>query len=480
MTSPVLTFLGAVGTVTGSRFLVEHDDTRVLVDCGLYQGLADLRRRNWETLPVDAASIQAVVVTHAHLDHCGYLPRLVRDGFAGPIVCTGDTAELVSIVLRDSARLQEEDARFANDVGFSKHRPALPLCDAGDVEKTLPLLEPTEFGAPTEVAPGVRATLHPAGHILGSAIALLEADGGRVLFSGDLGRSGHPLLRPPHDPPAADVVVVESTYGDRHHPPRDPDVLADAVRRTLGRGGSVLIPAFAVDRTELVIIELARLMRAGRIPRVPVFVDSPMALATLDVYRRALGQGSVQLREDLGGSHGLLGDADLRAVHDATSSRRLNRPSVPCIVISASGMATGGRVVHHLAEQLPDRRNTVVLTGYQAVGTRGRQLQEGARQVKIHGRYVPVRAEIVDVQDFSVHADADETLRWLARAPAPPENVYVVHGEPSAAAALADRIDRELGWCAVVPRYRERVRIGGTPGPEAAPVQTGATRHDAT
>ncbi|MFC4785164.1 MBL fold metallo-hydrolase RNA specificity domain-containing protein [Nocardioides sp. MAHUQ-72] len=460
MTSPVLTFLGAAGTVTGSRFLLEHDGRRVLVDCGLYQGLKDLRQRNWETLPVDAASIDAVVVTHAHLDHCGYLPKLVRDGFGGRIVCTDDTAELASIVLRDSARLQEEDAAYANDVGYSRHHPALPLYDAGDVEKTLPLLDPVDFLTPTEVTPGVRVTLQPAGHILGSATALVELGGTSVLFSGDLGRSGHPLLRPPTDPPAADVVVVESTYGDRRHPPRDPDVLASAVRRTIGRGGCVLVPAFAVDRTELVILELARLVRENRIPKVPVFVDSPMALAALAVYRRALGQGSVQLREEVRGSHGLLEDTDLHAIHDSTASRRLNRPSAPCIVISASGMATGGRVVHHLAEQLPDRRNCVVLTGYQAVGTRGRQLQEGARQVKMHGRYVPVRAEIVDVQDFSVHADADEMLRWLSRMPTPPQDVYVVHGEPHAAARLAERIGSELGWCAVVPTYAERVRIG--------------------
>jgi metallo-beta-lactamase family protein len=460
MTSPVLTFLGATGTVTGSRFLIEHDDTRVLVDCGLYQGLADLRRRNWEELPIDAASIDAVVVTHAHLDHCGYLPKLVRDGFGGRIVCTEDTAELATIVLRDSARLQEEDAAYANHVGYSKHRPALPLYDAGDVEKTLPLLDRVDFLRPTDAAPGARVTLQPAGHILGSSTALVEVGGASALFSGDLGRTGHPLLRPPTDPPAADVIVVESTYGDRLHPPRDPEVLADAVRRTVARGGSVLIPAFAVDRTELVILELTRLMRAGQVPRVPIFVDSPMALAALAVYRRAVHQGSVQLRDEVRGSHGLLEDTDLHAVRDATASQRLNRPSVPCIVISASGMATGGRVVHHLEHQLPDHRNSVVLTGYQAVGTRGRQLLEGARQVKMHGHYVPVRAEIVDVQDFSVHADADETLRWLGRSPTPPDNVYVVHGEAHAAAALAARIDEELGWCAVVPRYGERVRIG--------------------
>ncbi|GAB2449682.1 MBL fold metallo-hydrolase [Nocardioides hungaricus] len=457
MTSPMLSFLGAAGTVTGSRFAVSALDGDVLVDAGLYQGLAELRRRNWEPIGLAAADLDAVVVTHAHLDHCGYLPRLVRDGFRGPIRCTPETAELVAIVLRDSAHLQEEDARLANEGGYSKHRPALPLYDLGDVEHTLPLLAPVEHDTGLDLAPGVTALLTPAGHILGSSCALLDVDGRRVVFSGDLGRGTHPLLRPPGPRPVAGTVVVESTYGDRRHPPADPDLLADAVRRTIGRGGSVLIPAFAVDRTELVIIELHRLMASGRIPRVPVHLDSPMALAALAVYRRAFDAGPPQppgspdLRVAIDG----LG---LHAVPDAAGSIRLNRPSAPCIVISASGMATGGRVVHHLAHQLPDPRNCVVLTGYQAVGTRGRQLLDGVRQLKMHGRYVPVRAEVVDVPAFSVHADADELIGWLASA-SPPEVVYVVHGEPRASAALARRIGDELGWCAVVPRPDERVRL---------------------
>lgn len=459
MSAPLLTFLGAAGVVTGSRFLVDSEGTRTLVDAGLFQGLADLRRRNWTPFPVPAAELDSVVITHAHLDHSGLLPRLVRDGFSGPVVCTPDTADLVEIVLRDSAHLQEEDARQANEGGWSKHRPALPLYDLADVERALALVTPTEFDTAVTLGPDVRVTLSPAGHILGSAVALLETGERRTVFSGDLGRGSHPMLRPPHPPPAAHTIVVESTYGDRRHPDPDPEVLAGAIRRTIGRGGTVLIPAFAVDRTELVLLELHRLMEAGEVPRVPVYVDSPMALATLSVYRRALDSGSTQLRPDLDDVRAALDAMEVHGVADASASAQLNRPGSPCVIVSASGMATGGRVVHHLAQQLPDHRNCVVLTGYQAVGTRGRQLLDGARQLKMYGRYVPVRAEVVDVQSFSVHADADELVRWLSSTPEPPETVYVVHGEQHSSEALASRIRGDLGWCAVVPRDGERVRL---------------------
>ena len=454
-----LTFLGAVDTVTGSRFLLEAGGARVLVDAGLYQGLAVHRSRNWDPFPVDPAGIDHVVLTHAHLDHTGYLPRLVKDGFSGRVTCTAETADLAAIVLRDSAHLQQEDARYANYAGFSRHRPALPLYDDADVEQALGLIEPVDLEHPLRLGPDVTLTLRSAGHILGSATAALRLGEQRVAFSGDLGRAHHPLLRPPADPPEADTIVVESTYGDRRHPPPDPQLLADAVSRTVARGGSVLVPAFAVDRTELVLLELRRLMERGDIPDVPVFVDSPMALAALDCYRRAASRGGPQLRPEARELLADLDGPDVHAVHDVEGSMRLNRPRTPSIVISASGMASGGRVVHHLAHQLPDRRNCVVLTGYQAEGTRGRQLAEGARQVKIHGHYVPVRAEVVTLTDFSVHADAHETVDWLSRAPVPPRTVYVVHGEPRSAAALARRVSEELGWTAVVPRYGERVLV---------------------
>ncbi len=456
---PSLTFLGAAGTVTGSRFLVEHGDTRVLVDAGLYQGPSSLRRRNWEEFPVDPATLDEVVLTHAHLDHTGYLPRLVREGFTGPVRCTRETAELAEIVLRDSAHLQEEDASYANAAGFSKHHPALPLYDGKDVERTLLLLAPAPLDEDLTIAGETVLRLRPAGHILGSATVALTVDGHRVLFSGDLGRRHHPLLGPPADPPECDTVVVESTYGDRQHPAPDPDRLASVVRRTIDRGGSVLVPAFAVDRTELVLMALKRLVEAGDIPRVPVFVDSPMALAALRVYERAIAEGSPQVRADLSRAHGLFDPGELHAARTPADSRELNAPRRPCIIISASGMATGGRIVHHLEHMLRDTRHTVVLTGYQAVGTRGRQLLEGARQVKIHGRYVPVRAEVVSVDDFSVHSDAGEILGWLGRAPQEPGTVYVVHGEPDSTAALVRRIHDDLGWNAVVPSYGERVLL---------------------
>ncbi len=460
MTEPALTFLGAAGTVTGSRFLIEARGARILVDAGLYQGLSELRRRNWDPFPVPAASIDEVVLTHAHLDHTGYLPRLVQEGFRGPVRCTPETADLTKIVLRDSAHLQEEDAAFANAHGFSKHHPALPLYTAADVERTLPLFEPVDIGHPVGLRGGAVMTLRRAGHILGSATVAVDADGRRALFSGDLGRPHHPLLLPPEDPPPSDTIVVESTYGDRQHPEPGSDLLADTIRRTVERGGSVLIPAFAVDRTELVLLELRRLMRAGELPRLRVYVDSPMALAALSVYQRAIARGSPQVRPGLEGAGDRFDPGDLEAVHTPEESRRLNSPSSPCVVISASGMAAGGRVVHHLEHFAPDGRNSVVLTGYQAAGTRGRRLLEGAREVKIHGHYVPVRAEVVQVLDFSVHSDAGETIEWLGRTPEPPRTVYVVHGEPQAADRLAQRIHHELGWCAVVPRFGERVLLG--------------------
>lgn len=394
--SPVLTFLGAAGTVTGSRFMVEFDERRVLVDAGLYQGLPDLRRRNWEPMPVSPRTIQAAALTHAHLDHCGYLPRRVRDGFTGPIRCTHDTAALAEIVLRDSAHLQEEDARYSNEGGWSRHHPALPLYDTGDAERVA-LFQPVAFSERSLLAEEVSATFRAAGHILGSSVVTLDVGDRRVVFSGDLSREGHPLLKAPEPPPAADALVIESTYGARRHPEPDPDVLAEAIRRTVDRGGSVLVPAFAVDRTELDLLELRRLTDAGEIPRLPIFVDSPMALKTLDVYRRALHGASPQLRPDRLQALAALDHLDLHPVRDAEHSERLNQPKFPCIVVSASGMATGGRVVHHLAHQLPDPRNCIVLTGFQAVGTRGRDLLEGARHVKMHGRYVPVRAEVVQV-----------------------------------------------------------------------------------
>ncbi|MGO4257978.1 MBL fold metallo-hydrolase RNA specificity domain-containing protein [Marmoricola sp. RAF53] len=457
MTGPSLTFLGAAGTVTGSRFLIDGSGSRVLVDAGLYQGVRELRRRNWSDFPVAPGSVDAVLLTHAHLDHCGYLPRLVRGGFAGPIHCTPYTAALAEVVLRDSAHLQEEDAAFANKAGYSRHSPALPLYDTADVTETIRLFRPVVYDQEVAAAPGVVARFLPAGHILGSATVHVAVDGGSAHFSGDLGRPFHPLLQPPAAPLASGALVVESTYGDRVHEEPDDAVLAGAITRTVGRGGSVLIPAFAVDRTELVLLRLRALRESGRIPEVPIYVDSPMALTTLDIYRKATREPGSGMRTGLASAQ--FEPGDLHLVHDALGSARINNPACPSVIVSASGMASGGRVVHHLREQLPDRRNTVVLTGYQAIGTRGRQLLDGARVLKMHGRYVPVRAEIVQDSTFSVHADAGELIAWIASAPEPPRTVYVVHGEADASAHLARRIEQELGLCAVVPRLGERVLL---------------------
>jgi metallo-beta-lactamase family protein len=457
--TPVLEFLGGTGTVTGSKFLVRYGDSSVLVDCGLYQGLKELRQRNWQQLPFNPTRLDAVVLTHAHLDHCGWLPALVKAGFAGRIVCTEGTAALAEIVLRDAAHLQEEDALYAARAGFSRHTPPRPLYDAADAEKAIALFDPVDFGEWVTVAPGIDLELRFAGHILGASSAHLRVGGHGVLFSGDLGRGNHPLLRPPQPPPAVETVVVESTYGDRMHPLPDPESLAGPIRRTANRGGVVVIPSFAVDRTEVVLYRLRELMRSGAVPQLPVFVDSPMALAALRVYRDAIAAGSPELRPDLDRDGDPFDTGHLREVTSVEGSMRLNSPHSPCIIVAASGMATGGRVVHHLKHLLPDPRNTVVLVGFQAAGTRGRDLAEGARQLKIHGRYVPVRADVAVVDEFSVHADAYELMHWLAQLPNPPKTCYVVHGEPSGSRALADRLSHQLGWCAVVPKHLERVRL---------------------
>lgn len=458
MTRPTLTFLGAAGTVTGSRFLVRSGDASALVDCGMFQGDRVWRRRNWDPFPADPARVSSVLLTHAHLDHCGYLPALVRSGFSGRVYCTPYTAELAAIVLRDAAHLQEEDAEHARVHGYSKHEPPLPLFDQADAEKAITLLTPVPTSAPVTV-PGVgTARFHHAGHILGSAFVELEVEGRRLLVSGDMGRPRHPLLSAPEPPSESDVVLVESTYGDRRHPLADPDRIATVIRRTIRRGGVVLIPAFAVDRTPVVLHHLRRLTAEERIPRVPVFVDSPMALAALDVYRSAIREASPEIRGDLGDGDPL-DPGELRLAHSVEESVRLNEPGYPCIVISASGMATGGRVLHHLSRQLPESRNTVVLPGFQVPGTRGRALLDGAGTLKIHGRYVPVRAEVVAAPEYSAHADADELLAWLRRSPRQPDLAYVVHGEKEAAWTFAGRVAHQLEWTAVVPRYLETVRL---------------------
>jgi metallo-beta-lactamase family protein len=443
---PRLSVLGAAGTVTGSKYLIEHRGLRVLVDCGLFQGLKSLRLMNWAAPPVDPRSLDAVLLTHAHLDHSGYLPALVRDGFAGPVWCTHATSELCGLLLPDSGHIQEEDAEYANRKGFSKHHPALPLYTEEDARRALERLRTVHFGEDLPLGRGATARLTHAGHILGAASVRLALDGASILFSGDLGRYDDLLMRDPADPPAADTLVIESTYGDRLHAGDDPsEALAAIVRRTVARGGTVLLPAFAVGRAQLLLHVIAQLKARDAIPDVPVFLNSPMAIDTTELYRR-FPKGH------------RLDDAELRAmatvatmVRDVEASKALVRSRYPSIVISASGMATGGRVLHHLKALGPDARNAIVLVGYQAAGTRGADLQAGRRTLRIHGADHEIRAEVATLHGLSAHGDADDLLRWARAMPAAPRRVLVTHGEPAAAQALAARLHEALGWRTEVP-----------------------------
>ncbi len=458
-----LTFIGATGTVTGSKTLVEAGAGRFLVDCGLFQGPREVRARNWEPFPVPPADLDCVILSHAHLDHCGFLPALVREGFDGPVYCSPNTAELVPIILRDSAKLQEEDAAFARKKGFSRHAQPKALYDSQDAESAVALLRPIEFGHDFHPALGVTAHLDPGGHILGSSVITISDDekGRTVVFSGDLGRGNHPLLRPPARPSDAQAIVVESTYGDREHEDVEAelDVMAAAITRTIKRGGSVVIPAFAVDRTEVLLKALRTLQDQQRIPVVPIHVDSPMALAAMQVYLRAIADRDPELTAAIVAE----GPAaiDLPNLHEATTpeqSMALDHGGAR-IIVSASGMGSGGRVTHHLKALLPDRDNTVLLVGFQAVGTTGRLLAEGAHEVKIHGQYVAVRAEVVLVEAFSVHADASELIDWLMSCGRKPVQVFVNHGEPAAARTLANRIREEWDVAVIVPQTGERIYV---------------------
>lgn len=452
--------LGAARTVTGSKFLLEHHGRRILLDCGLFQGLRELRDRNWAAFPVAPESIDAVVITHAHLDHCGYLPRLVKGGFNGPVHVTHDTGRLMSVVLPDSARLLEEEAKYANRAGYSKHHPALALYTEDDAWAALDLLEAQPFGREFAAADGIDVVFTPAGHVLGSASAHVRlADGPAITFSGDLGRPWHPLLVPPVPAGYCDYLVVESTYGDRQHADAGaPQRLADLIERTVARGGKVVIPAFAVDRTEVLLHHLRMLHDAGQLPDVPVFVDSPMALAALQIYRDAFEQGAEDVRPELHDAGELFSLPTLEEVFDAEGSKAVSRRSGSAIIIAGAGMASGGRVVHHLKQFLPDSRNSVALVGYQSIGTRGRQLLDGSTSVKIHGQYVRVKAEVCDLTGFSVHADATELLDWVGTATGDP-TVFVVHGENGAATALRDSVEQHHDLVAVVPDHAERLTL---------------------
>jgi metallo-beta-lactamase family protein len=450
-----LTFLGATGTVTGSKFLVTASKRRILVDCGLFQGFKQLRLRNWTPLPVKAESIHAVALTHAHVDHSGYLPVLVKQGFAGPVFCSAGTRDLCGILLPDSGFLQEEEAEYANRHGYSKHAPALPLFTRLDAQHALTHLVPIGYEKLHDLGDGLTVRLDPSGHLLGASYVSLTLAGMTVTFSGDLGRPHDPIMRAPASIPAPDYLVLESTYGDRRHDPTDPEeVLAEIINRTATRGGVLIIPAFAVGRAQTVLFYVSRLKASNRIPDIPVYLNSPMAVDATGVY--AAHQGEHRLTPDQWRAMG-------RAVHvvgDVQESKRLNTREGPMIIISASGMATGGRVVHHIKAFAPDPKNTILFAGYQVPGTRGAALVSGARSVKIHGEYVPVNAEVAAMNNISAHADADEIIAWLRTFGAPPRKTFITHGEPAAADALRHRIEEELGWACRVPEYREVARLG--------------------
>lgn len=449
-----LQFLGGADTVTGSRFLVEWGARRVLVDCGMFQGFKILRERNRTPFPVPPESIDAVVLTHAHLDHTGYVPALVRDGFRGPVYATPGTIDLAGILLPDSGYLAQEEAKRAAQHGYSKHQEPRPLYTAADAERSLESFVPVDFDTPRDLAGGMRFTLIPAGHILGAAGVRLEVGGRAIRFTGDLGRAHDPLMHPPRPLEPADVLVTEATYGNRLHSETNvEDVLADVITRVTKHGGVVLIPAFAVGRTETVLYYLSKLLSAGRIPQVPIFLNSPMAVNAAEIYRRypeehRLDRASLRQMYELP-----------TLVRDADESRLLNLRGGPMIILSASGMLTGGRILHHLVSYGGDRRNAVILTGYQAGGTRGSALLGGAKTLRIFGEEVPIKAEVVSIDGLSAHADADELVEWIAACPEPPEVIYPVHGERDSSDALRARLSHEHGLNVRIPEHLERVRV---------------------
>lgn len=461
-----LTFWGGAGTVTGSKYLIESRGTRVLVDCGLFQGLKELRERNWQDPPFRPAEIDAVLITHAHIDHTGYLPRLVAGGFRGPVFCSRGTADLLKILLPDSARLQEEEADYRNRKKLTRHQPALPLYTEEDARAALKLIEPRpNTGEMSEAARGINAGFRVAGHIVGSSLVLVEVAGAgadgkgrRVLFSGDLGHYDQPIIPDPEPPPACDYLVVDSTYGDRLHDPEDPkDALARIINETAERGGVVLIPAFAVGRTQELIYMLRELEDEQRIPILPVRVDSPMAAAATQVYSQRTEEQDEAYASVLAQRRHPLRTRSMLTASSREESKRLNEERGTRIIVSASGMMTGGRVLHHAQRILPDERSTVVFIGYQAAGTIGRRILDGEREVTIFKRVVPVRCRVERIGGFSAHADWQEVLRWLSGMPQPPRRSFATHGEPQAAEAMAEHIRTRYGWRVDAPQYGEQV-----------------------
>lgn len=444
--SLAVAFLGASGTVTGSRYLLDDGETRILIDSGLFQGPKDLRRLNWAPLPPEVAQVRQVLLTHAHLDHSGALPRMARLGWEGSVLSTRATAALCELLLPDSGHLQEKDAEFADRHGFSRHQPALPLYTETDARLALRLFETIEFGEWRVLAEGIRARYHRAGHILGAASIEMDWKGSSVLFSGDIGRYDDAVMKDPAPPPRADYVIVESTYGDRRHEQVDPTrTLGNHIERCIKRGGTVVIPAFAVGRVQSLLYHLSRLRADGRLRDVPIYLDSPMAINASGLMCGFIGEHRLS-REACEAACGVA-----HYVREVEESKALTADTAPKVIISASGMATGGRVVHHLKRFAPDSRNLILFSGFQAAGTRGAALVSGARKIKIHGDYIAVEAEVANLTMLSAHADSDELMRWLGSLQAAPRHVYVTHGEPTGAQVLAKRISDELSWACTVP-----------------------------
>ncbi|MCF4998422.1 MBL fold metallo-hydrolase [Pseudomonas syringae] len=449
-----MTFLGAAGTVTGSKYLLEHNGRHVLIDCGLFQGYKQLRLHNWDAFQLEGRELDAIVLTHAHLDHSGYLPVLVRNGYRGPIYATPATCELVKILLLDSGRLQEEEAEFANRHGLSKHSPALPLYTEQDAQQTLKLLRPVALHHRVVIVPDLSILLRYAGHILGAATVEIVTQSTTLVFSGDLGRPNDPVMYAPETIEHADYLLIESTYGDRKHPVEDVEQqLAQVISRTALRHGITLVPSFAVGRTQLLLYYLYRLIQKNEIPHLPVYLNSPMATDVTKLYERFRTEHRLSAQDCEGMCH------VAQFVRTTRESIDLDKRRDPSVIIAASGMATGGRVVYHLKTMAPNPVNTLLMPGFQAGGTRGAHIVAGAPSVRIHGQEVPIRAEVVPMGTLSAHADADEIIQWLRGFKQPPKHTYVVHGEPEASDVLRQRITRELGWSVSVPEYRDCVEL---------------------
>jgi metallo-beta-lactamase family protein len=475
---PYIQFLGAAGTVTGSKHLINtssdengKDGFQVLVDCGLFQGQKEWREKNWQDTPVPAREIDAVILTHAHLDHCGWIPRLVKEGFKGPIYATPATVDLCAVLLPDSGHLQEEDAAFYNQTHTSRHDPALPLYTLAEAQACLQYFQPVDFGVLRQLTPELSFRYVRAAHILGSSMAEISLTAGgatrRLLFTGDIGRVRNQTVAPgkvvhsgPTEGETADLLVMESTYGNREHPHDDPrPQLAALITQTVQRGGTVVVPAFAVERTQKFLFMLKELMDSGQIPRVPVFADSPMAIKAVEIFLKHTNEYSDETRALVARCGSPLTWPGFTFASTTDDSKKINNSAYPCIIVSSSGMVTGGRILHHLAQRLPDPRNQVIFIGFQAPGTRGFTIKSGAPEVKIFGGYVPIRAQIASLEQFSDHADTSELLEWLHTFPSKPNVTYLVHGEPAAASQLRDAMTKDLGWNVQIAQYMEKVQV---------------------